>query len=306
MPLSTDQPLSTEAETAAPASAPAASKSDLPVIDIYPHRGWQMIPLAELWAFRDLLWLMALRDVTVRYKQTALGILWAVIQPLLSMVVLNVVFGRASGMEDKVREQLGFAVAYPVFLFAGLVPWQFFSSAVTATSNSLVNNANMLRKIYFPRLVMPLSSVGAPMADYGLSFLVLLGLMFWYHVPFTFKLVLVPLLIFSTMLAALGVGLLLSAFTVSYRDFRFVVPFMLQIWFFLSPVIYPVKFFGPRYQWLLSLNPMGGTIEALRAVVLGTPVPYGAWAVSAGVSVVLLLLALIYFSRVERRFADVV
>jgi lipopolysaccharide transport system permease protein len=319
MSVSTDQPMDalspagapvapSPGNSSAPASdaAPRTSTVDLPVIDIYPHTGWQVVPVRELWAFRDLLWLMALRDVTVRYKQTALGVLWAIIQPVMTMVVFAAVFGRGAGMGEKIHAIYGRELNYSVFLFAGLMPWTFFSSAVGAISNSLVNNSNMIRKVYFPRLIMPISAVGAPLADYALSFVVLVGLMAWYKVSFTPTLLLMPLLVISTILAALSVGLLLAAFTVTYRDFRFVVPFMLQIWLFLSPVIWPMQMMGEKYQLALSLNPVGGTIEAVRAAILGEAIPYGAWATSMGTATLLLMMSLVYFSRVERRFADVV
>ncbi len=253
-----------------------------------PRRGWQPIELGQLVQYRDLLWFLALRDVQVRYKQTALGVLWAVIQPLVLMVVFRMFLGRFTGMTD------------PVELYAGLLPWTFFAAAVIAASNSLVNNASLLRKVYFPRLIMPLASVGAPLVDYAVATVVLMGLMAWFHTALNVQLLLLPLLMLTTIIAALGVGVLLAAMTVSYRDFRYVVPFMIQVWFFVTPVVYHVP------DWALPLNPMGGTIAALRAAVLAEPINYHAWGASAAVACVILIVGLSIFSRSERRFADVV
>lgn len=277
--------------------------SSRPVMVLRPGRGWQVIQLAKLWRFRELLAFLAWRDIKVRYKQTSLGALWAVLQPFVMMVVLSTFFGRVIdiNMEDKTS-----GIPYPIFLYAGLLPWTFFSAAVTASTNSLVSNANMLRKIYFPRLIMPLSSVGAPLMDYIVAFGVLIGLMGWYGVVPTTQLLLLPLFMLVTIVAALGVGIGLSGLTVSYRDFRYVVPFMLQVWFFVTPVIWPVTIVSEQIHWLLRLNPMGGTIEAFRAAVLGTPIDVGALLISTTVSFLILLIGLVYFGYAERRFADVV
>lgn len=287
-------------------ATPATATPRKPTIVIYPHKGWQAIRLDEVWTNRDLVALLCLRDVTIRYKQAALGVLWAIIQPLTQMVVMNLIFGRFGGMSDKVKETVGIDVAYPIFLFSGLIAWQFFASAVNAGSNSLVSNANMLRKIYIPRLILPLASQGAPMADAAISLLVLAGMMVYYGSPFSLALLLLPFLIVSTILASLSVGLILSALSVSYRDFKFVIPFLIQVWFYLTPVIYPLNMFPERYRWLLKLNPMAGPVEGFRAVVLGTPIPWGSWAISTGVAGVLVVMGLAYFSRVERRFADLI
>lgn len=255
----------------------------------------------ELWRRRELAWVLALRDLRVRYKQTFLGVSWAVIQPLATMVVLHIFFGKVMGMADRVG-----GVPYPVFLYAGLLPWTLFANAVTASSNSLVGNAHILSKVYFPRLLLPLSATLVPAIDYAIAFVVLAGLMLWFQVPVTMGLVLVPLLVLSTVIAVLGVGILLASLTVCYRDFRYVVPFMLQLWLFMTPVIYDLSFVPDRYQWLMQLNPMAGTIDAFRAVVLDQPVDYAAWLVSTAVATLTLLVGLTFFARLERRFADVV
>jgi len=257
--------------------------------------------LAELWRYRDLLLLLATRDLKVRYKQTVLGVLWAVLQPLVTMVVLHIFFGRVLGVAQHVE-----GVAYPVFLFAGLVPWTLFATAVAASSESLVNEAGLLRKVYFPRLVMPIASVGAPLADYVLASIVLLGMMAWFAVSVTWQIALLPLVMASTLIAVLGIGVLLSALTVRYRDFRHVVPFLVQTLFFLTPVIYPVTMLPERWRWVLHLNPMSGPIEASRAAILGTPMDAVGWATSTIVGLGLLTLGVFCFTQTERRFADLV
>ncbi len=244
--------------------------------------------------------LMAMRDVRVRYKQAALGAAWAVIQPVTTMVVLHLFFGRLLDMEDRVT------VPYPIFLYAGLLPWQLFANGVTASANSLVANASIVRKVYFPRLIVPISAVGAPVVDFLIASVVLLGMMLWFGVAWTPGLLLTPLLMASTLVAVLGVGVFVSAITVSYRDARHLLPFVVQLLFFLTPVIYPVSIVPERFHPLLAMNPMHGCIEAWRAVVLGTPLDWTSWAVSMGVATVMLVTGLLYFQRVESRFADTV
>lgn len=285
--------------TPMPTDRPAGHAERVTVIK--PHRGLASLDPGELWRRRDLAWVLALRDLRVRYKQTLLGVSWAVIQPLATMVVLHIFFGKIMGMAERVGD-----VPYPVFLYAGLLPWTLFANAVTASSNSLVGNAHILSKVYFPRLLLPLSATIVPVIDYCIAFAVLAGLMLWFQVPMTPGLIWLAPLILSTVIAVLGVGILLASLTVSYRDFRYVVPFMLQLWFFMTPVIYSIGFVPERYQWLMNLNPMAGTIDAFRAAVLGQPVNVGAWLVSASVAVLTLLVGLVWFSKLERKFADVV
>jgi len=191
-------------------------------------------------------------------------------------------------------------------LFAGQLPWTFFAAAVTVSANSLIVNANILGKVYFQRLLMPLAALGAPLLDYVLSFVVFLGVMRWFQVPFHWQLVFVPLLLLSAVIAALGVGILLAALNVAYRDFKYVVPFMIQLWFFLTPVLYPITILPARWGWLLSLNPMVGPVEGFRAVVLGSELDVVGWAASTAIGVVGLAVGVAYFSRVERHFADII
>jgi lipopolysaccharide transport system permease protein len=258
---------------------------------------WPTIDLAELWRYRDLLALLALRDIQVRYKQTALGALWALIQPVVTMVIFTVFFGAWLGVPR---------MSDPVFVYAGLLPWTLFSAAVSAAASSVVGNADIMRKVYFPRLVLPLAATGAPIVDYAVAMGVLVVLMPLYGSPLTWQLMLVPALAASTLIAAIGVGVMLAAVTVSFRDFRHVVPFMLQVWFFLTPVLYPQAVIPERFRMLANVNPMTGIIEATRAAVLGTPIDYSAWAASLIVSLTVLIIGVGYFARVERRFADIV
>lgn len=283
-----------------PLASATASKS---ATVLRPRKGWQAIELMTIWRYRELLVFLALRDIKVRYKQTALGALWAVIQPFVLMVVLSIFFGRVIdiNMEDKTS-----GIPYPIFLYAGLLPWTFFAATVTASTSSLVSNAHMLRKVFFPRLIVPLSSVGAPLVDYVVASGVLLGLMGWYGVMPTAQLLLLPVFVLVTIVAALGVGIGLSGLTVRFRDFRYVVPFMIQVWFFVTPVIWPVTIVDHRYHWLLRLNPMGGTIEAIRSAVMGTPIDVSALGLSAGAAILSLVVGLIYFGFAQKRFADVV
>lgn len=269
------------------------------VIEPNSQRSWRV--LGELWSHRDLLLLLAFRDVRIRYKQTVLGASWAVFQPLVTMVVLQIFFGHLMGMSKRVGD-----VPYPVFLYAGLLPWQLFAAATNASSGSLVGNANILTKVYFPRLIIPLSSLGAPLVDYAISFVILIGMMVWYGLAVSWSILLLPALILSTVLAVLGVGLLLSAVTVTYRDFRHVIPFMIQTLFFMTPVIYPSTIVPDRYRWVLSLNPMSGTIDAFRSVILNQPVDYSAWGISVAVALIATTVGLIYFQRAQKQFADVV
>lgn len=270
---------------------------------IVPRKGWWPWPdLWELWDRRDLVGLLALRDVQVRYKQTVLGVLWAVIQPLVTMGVLSLLFGGLLDFGARVGPW-----PYPVFLFAGLVPWTFFAAAVAAAGNSLVNSAHLLGKVYFPRLVIPLAAVGAAVVDGLVALVVLAGLVVGFGVrPGWWGVLLLPVACGGVLVAALGVGVLLAALTVRYRDFRHVVPFMLQVWFFVTPVIVPAAMVPPGLRWLVHVNPIGGSIEAFRACVLGGPIDYAGWACSVGISLVLLGAGLAYFSVVEREFADVV
>ncbi len=269
------------------------------VIDIAPPSGWRMLDLRELWAYRELLWVLATRDVVVRYNQTVLGAAWAVIRPLLTMAIFTVIFGRLAKMPSA-------GLPYAVFVFAGLLPWMFFSGTVSGAGGSLVGSAHLVSKVYFPRLIIPIAALGVPLVDLLVSTVVLFGLMVWYGVPFTWHLVFAPALLVAVALAALGAGTLLSALSVAYRDFRHLEPFLLQVWMYVTPVIYPVTLFPARWRWLLFLNPMAGLTEAFRSVFLGVPMDASGLVVSLVAALVMFGAGVAYFERMERRFADVI
>ncbi len=266
---------------------------------IQPRSGWHMLNFRELWAYRELLWVLTMRDIKVRYKQTVLGASWAIIRPVLTMVIFSVVFGQLAKLPSD-----GFP--YPVFVYAGLLPWTFFSGAISTSGQSLVGSANLVSKVYFPRLIIPLSSVGAGLIDLMISTAVLLSLMIWFGVPLTLNLLAAPLLLIGVVFAALGVGTLLSALTVAYRDFTHLTPFMVQIWLYITPVIYPVSMVPKDWQWVMFLNPMTGLVEAFRAAFLGKAFDVGGIALSFAVAVTIFAIGVAYFERVERRFADII
>jgi len=273
----------------------------MPVTVIRASRGFGKLGVGALWAYRDLLLMLALRDVKVRYKQATLGVAWAVIQPVAMALILYLFFGLLLGLDKTVAP-----TPYLVFVLAAVLPWTLFESAVSASSGSVVASASIVRKVYFPRLIVPLAATGAPLIDYAIGMCVMFIAMLVLGVPLTASVLLVPLMIVSLMIAVLGVGVLMSAVTVAYRDFRHVLPFLLRLMFFLTPVIYPKTIVPEAYQWVYSLNPVGGTISALRSAMLGTEIDTAGWLISTLVGVVALIAGLLYFQRAERRFADIV
>lgn len=269
------------------------------VMVIEPRRGWATIDWRELLHYRDLLYFLVLRDIKVRYKQTVLGALWAVIQPTMYMLVFSLFFGRLAGMPSD-------GLPYPIFLYAGLLPWTLFASSVGQSANSVIGSSSLITKVYFPRLIIPMASVGSALVDFAVASSVLIGLMVYYGIAPGPDVLLLPLLIAATVVTALGVGLLIAALNVAYRDFRYVVPFMIQLWLFLTPVIYPVSLVPPRWQWLLMLNPMTGLIGSYRAAVLGRPMPWEDLAAALVLGVVAFIVGALYFRATERTFADIV
>ena len=265
---------------------------------IRPRPGWISIDWRELWDSRELLAFLVWRDVSVRYKQTVLGLAWAILQPVFTMLVFTVIFGNLAQMPSQ-------GVPYPIFVYAGLLPWMFLSTAVTGASQSLVSQQALLTKIYLPRLFVPAASIGGGLVDLLVSSGVFALLMAYYGVVPGWGLLAVPLLVLLTLVASLGVGLALAALTVTYRDFRYVIPFMVQAWMYLSPVIYPVTLVPPKWQLLLAVNPMVGIIDGFRSALLGTPWNLPALAMSTACASALLLFGLFYFRKTERRFADV-
>ncbi len=266
---------------------------------IEPLKGWRMLDWRELWAYRELLWVLTARDVKVRYKQTVLGAAWAVLRPLTTMLIFSVVFGRLAKMPSD-------GIPYPIFVYAALLPWTFFAAAITTSGQSLVGSSHLVSKVYFPRLIIPLSSIGAGLVDLLVSSVILLLMMTWYKVGLSWNLLAAPLLMAAVVFTALGIGTLLSALTVAYRDFTHITPFMVQIWMYLTPVIFPVSLVPERWQWLLYLNPMTGVVEGFRSVFLGRPFDLTGMGMSLSISVLLFVLGVAYFERVERRFADVI
>jgi lipopolysaccharide transport system permease protein len=280
--------------------ADVTAPEEPPHLTIQPQSGWRGLEGGELWEYRELLYFLTWRDVKVRYKQTVLGAAWAILQPLLAMIVFTIFFGRLGGMDEHVR------TPYPLFVYAALLPWQFFAAAVSQSGQSLVASSHLISKVYFPRLLVPFGTVAAGLVDFAVSSLVMFGLMAWYAEPLTIHLLALPLCVAGTVLAAVGVGTLLSAVTVAYRDFRYVVTFLVQLWMFASPVAYPFDAVPPHYQLWYALNPMAGLISGFRSALLGEPFAWKAIAISCAVSLAVLLVGILYFRRVERRFADIV
>ena len=268
-------------------------------IKIRPPKKWVPVDLHELWEYRELLVSFFTRDVKIRYKQTVLGFLWAIIQPLFLMVVFSLFFGRLAQIPSD-------GIPYPLFSFAALIPWTLFAEGLTRSSTSMVNNANIMTKVYFPRLIMPISGILSPLVDFIIAFVVLLLMMAYYGFVPTIAIVLLPLFILLALMTSLAVGLWLSALNVKYRDFQYTIPFIIQIWLFVSPVVYPASMIPQQWQFLYALNPMSGVIEGFRWALLGTNPPEAMILISVGVVVFLLVGGLFYFKRMEQYFADVV
>jgi lipopolysaccharide transport system permease protein len=267
---------------------------------IEPRRGWVPVDFDELWKFRELLYFLAWRDVKVRYKQTAIGVIWAVLQPVLTMVVFTVLFGRFAKMPSD-------GAPYPIFVYIGLLPWQYFAAVLGQSTSSVVSGSQMITKIYFPRLIMPASTAVAALLDLAIASIILGLMMAYYGVTVSAGILLVPVLILVAMMNAVGFGMWFSALNVRYRDIQYAIPFIIQIWMFVTPVIYPSSLLGERYAWILSLNPMGGVIEAFRPAVLGhLPIPWMSLGISAAVGITVFVCGMFYFRRVERYFADVI
>lgn len=278
----------------------APGELDRPVVMIRPRRSWVALDLRDIWAYRELFVFLAWRDVKVRYKQTALGAAWAVIQPLFTMMIFTIFFGKLAGVPSG-------GIPYPIFAYAGLLPWTFFQNAITSSSNSLVGNANLITKVYFPRIIIPAAAVGAGLVDFAISFVILGALMLYYSVPLTISLIALPLLVVLTTLLAVAVGMWMSALNVKYRDIRYALPFLIQIWMYVSPIIYPVTLVPERWRWLLSLNPLTGIIEGYRAALF--PERSFDWttlAISTAITLALLIYAAFNFRRMEQSFADVI
>lgn len=268
---------------------------------LQPRSGWRSIDLNELWTHRELLYFLTWRDVKVRYKQTVLGAAWAVLQPLMTMIVFSLFFGRAAGVSSG-------DLAYPIFVFAGLLPWTFFSNAVSGAGQSVVGSERLITKVYFPRIMIPLSAVAAGLLDFAVASGMLGMLMVYYRIGLQIGILLAPLLVLGIVLAAVGVGTFLAAMTVAYRDFRYVVPFLVQLWMFATPSVYMQtdKLNEGPWRILLPLNPAYGLIANFRSAVLGQPIDAYSLGLSFAVAVVLFVSGTLYFRRVERGFADII
>jgi len=268
-------------------------------IHIAPTRGWVSLHLRDLWVYRELLYFLTWRDIKVRYKQTVLGAAWAIIQPFFTMVIFSIFFGRLAGLKSD-------GLPYPIWSFAALLPWTFVSVTLAQASSSLVMNANLIKRVYFPRLVVPISSVLSGLVDLGIAFVVLVIMMPFFNIRPSWGLLLLPAFVLLAIITALAAGVWLSALNVQYRDIRYAVPFLTQFWFYASPVVYSTKMLDEPWRTLYGINPMVGVIEGFRWALLGTTPPGPLIAISILVSLILLVSGIYYFRRMEKNFADVV
>ncbi len=269
-------------------------------ITIKPSNNWKAINLKEIWEYRELLYFLVWRDIKVRYKQTILGATWAIIQPFMTMVVFTIFFGKLAKMPSD-------GIPYPLFAYAALVPWSFFANGLTQSSNSLVGSAHLITKVYFPRLVVPISSVISGILDFALSFIVLLGMTLYYGIIPTFNIIWLPFLLLLALVTALGVGMWFSALNVQFRDVRYILPFMTQFWMFATPIVYPSSLLPEPWRTVYALNPMVGVVEGFRWALLGTQTAPGPIIiVSSFASIAILIGGAFYFRRMEKTFADLV
>lgn len=271
-----------------------------PYLVIKPKKGWQLIDFKELIEYRDLFYFLVTRDIKVRYKQTVLGGLWAIIQPFFMMIVFSLFFGNLAKVPSD-------GVPYPIFNYAAMIAWTYFAGAVSSSSNSLLQEASLISKVYFPRLIAPLAPLLAGLLDFAIAFIVLIGMMLYYQIYPTIMILFLPLLVILMMLAASGVGMFLSALNAKYRDIRYTITFLVQFWMFASPVVYPVSMLPEKYRLIYAINPMAGIIEGFRSALLGTVAfPTQMLLISTLVSVILFIIGALYFKRTERDFADVI
>jgi lipopolysaccharide transport system permease protein len=276
---------------------PSFNLPDKPVVTIETHKSWVPLNLRDLWAYRELLYFLMWRDIKVRYKQTVLGAAWAVIQPLTTMVIFTYFFGKLARVPTD-------GVPYPVFCYTALLLWTFFSNGVTNAANSLIGNSNLITKVYFPRLIIPAAAVGAGLLDFAIASVLLVGLLVYYDFAVTWQYLMILPLIILTTLFSLGVGIWFSAVNVRYRDVRYALPFLIQVWFFVSPIIYPSTLVPEEWRWLLHLNPLAGLIEFFRSALFGRELPWMGLAYAAGFTVIALAYASYTFRRMERSFAE--
>jgi lipopolysaccharide transport system permease protein len=271
---------------------------ELPFIRIQPSKGWIQLNLRELWDYRELAYLMAWRDVTIRYKQTIFGASWAVIQPVLMMVAFSIFFGRLAGVSSN-------GIPYPIFSYTALLPWNYFAQSLTRSSNVLVGSTALITKVYFPRMLLPISSVMSPLFDFAIAFVVLIAMMVYYQVWPTPAVLAVPILLCLAVMSSVGMGMWLSALNVDYRDFSNILPFLVQVWIFATPVAFSSTLLAEPWRTLYGLNPMTGVIEGFRWALLGQEPMFAQMFLSALVSVALLVTGAFYYRRTERTFADI-
>jgi lipopolysaccharide transport system permease protein len=274
---------------------------DIPVTTLRPARGWSFGNFHDLWLYRELIFFMTWRDLKVRYKQTILGVAWAVLKPFMTMVVFSIFFGKLAGVPSD-------GVPYPIFSYTALLPWELFANALSIASRSLVQNSHMITKIYFPRIILPLSSILSGLVDFAIAFVILIGMMIFYKIVPTTAIWTLPLFLLLALVTALGIGLWLAALNVLYRDINYITPFLTQFWLFITPIAYPASLLPDKWHLIYALNPMTGVVEGFRWALLGTSQssPGPMLVVSAVISVLLLLTGLVFFHRTERLFADMV
>lgn len=293
----TDKALPLTSERRRPSIVDAASAR--PYLTILPSGKRASLNLAEMWHYRELLYFLIWRDIKLRYKQTALGAVWAIIQPLLPMLIFTLFFGRLAHVPSD-------GIAYPLFAYAGLLPWTYFANAVSNSSSSVVGNANLVTKVYFPRMLIPISGVLAALVDFLIAGTLLVLMMVWYRVPVCASQLWLPCILLVITLLATGTGMLFAALNVRFRDIRFVLPFFVQFWMFATPVIYPASLVPQKWRWVLALNPMAGMVEGFRGAMFGTPQNWQMLSISTAVSALVLVYSSYFFRRAERTFADVI
>lgn len=293
--------MATHEKTETLREVPPPADNSLPYLRLEPSRGWVSLKLKELWDYRELLYFLTWRDIKVRYKQTILGAAWAILQPFMTMVVFSLFFGRLTNMPSD-------GVPYPIFSFAALVPWTFFATGITASSSSLVSNSNLIKKVYFPRLTIPLANVLSGIVDFVIAFVVLLLMMLFFGIVPTVNVIFLPFFLLLAFITSFGVGLWLCAMNVQFRDVRYVIPFLVQFWLFATPIVYPSSLIeNPMLRTLYGINPMAGVVEGFRWALLGVDTAPGPiLIVSTAVAIVLMVSGLYYFRRMEKTFADVV
>lgn len=287
---------------APPDQSPARSVADSarkPSVVIEPRAGWVSLNLRDVWSYREVLYFLMLRDLKVRYKQTLFGVAWVMMQPLLTTLIFTIFLGKLARVPSD-------GVPYSLFIFVGLLPWGFFSGSVISSGNSLVSNAHIITKVYFPRLIIPAATIAARLVDFLIGFVIFLGMMLFYHVHLTTNVLMAPVLFLITVVLTFALGTLASAVNVKYRDVGIMLPVLMQLWMFLSPVLFPSRLVPEKWRLLYSLNPLVGIVDGFRAALLGVPFNWPAIGISIGVAMITLLVALYFFRRMERGFADTI